>query len=122
MSPAKSARGLVHSKTLRDDLHVFELRQVWDCGSHRETTPYVVAYRFVTFSSPLYVVAYNRSAVAVEEFEGFGCGDGFGDGLEGSEVSVFGSEGAEGEGGVEVLECVAVLGVELASEFVEGEA
>ena len=38
------------------------------------------------------------------------------------EVGVFGCKGAEGEGGVEVLECVAVLGVELAGEFVEGEA
>ncbi len=38
------------------------------------------------------------------------------------EVGVFGREWPEGEGGVEVLESVAVLGVELASEFVEGEA
>jgi hypothetical protein len=38
------------------------------------------------------------------------------------EVGVFGGKGAEGEGGVEVLEPVAVLGVELAGEFVEGEA
>jgi hypothetical protein len=42
--------------------------------------------------------------------------------LEGVEVGVFGSKGAEGECGVEVLEPVAVLGVELACEFVEGEA
>jgi hypothetical protein len=84
--------------------------------------PHVVAYKFVTFGPPPYVVAYKGSAFAVEEFDGFGGGDGFGDGLEGVEVGVFGRKGAKGEGGVEVLEPVAVLGVELAGEFVEGEA
>jgi hypothetical protein len=33
------------------------------------------------------------------------------------EIGIFGREASEGERGVEVLECVAVLGVELAGEF-----
>ena len=42
--------------------------------------------------------------------------------MESLEIGVFRGKGTEGERGVEVLECVAVLGVELASEFVEGKA
>ncbi len=60
--------------------------------------------------------------VAVAELKFAAFGDGFGDGVEEAEVGVFRREGAEGEDTAEVGDGVEFAIVELAGEFLEGDA